>query len=153
MSAIFGVLRFDGAAVSASELQRMGAVLAHRGPDGRRSVADGRVGLGHCLLRVNQEDLFEAQPVRDPEAELTLVADCRIDNREALAAAFGLDYVALDCAEDRQGRLLVFEADTAMIVHDMDPPALYPYKRPAMRKLFAAFQALIAAAVAQRRTD
>jgi asparagine synthase (glutamine-hydrolysing) len=95
MSAIFGVLRFDGAAVSASELQRMGAVLAHRGPDGRRSVADGRVGLGHCLLRVNQEDLFEAQPVRDPEAELTLVADCRIDNREALAAAFGLDDEAL----------------------------------------------------------
>ena len=72
---------------------------------------------------------------------------------QAIAAAFGLDYVALDCAEDRQGRLLVFEADTAMIVHDMDPPALYPYKRPAMRKLFAAFQALIAAAVARRRTD
>jgi glutathione synthase/RimK-type ligase-like ATP-grasp enzyme len=62
----------------------------------------------------------------------------------AIAAAFGLDYVALDCAEDRQGRLLVFEADTAMIVHDMDPPDLYPYKAPAMAKLFAAFQALIA---------
>jgi hypothetical protein len=64
---------------------------------------------------------------------------------QAIAAAFGLDYVALDCAEDRQGRLLVFEADTAMIVHDMDPPDLYPYKAPAMRKLFAAFQALVAA--------
>jgi hypothetical protein len=62
----------------------------------------------------------------------------------AMAGAFGLDYVALDCAEDRQGRLLVFEADTAMIVHDMDPPDLYPYKAPAMAKLFAAFQALIA---------
>jgi hypothetical protein len=63
---------------------------------------------------------------------------------QALHAAFGLDYFALDCAEDRDGRLLVFEADTAMIVHDMDPPELYPYKSPAMRKLFAAFQALIA---------
>jgi hypothetical protein len=65
----------------------------------------------------------------------------------ALHAAFGLDYLALDCAEDRDGRLLVFEADTAMIVHDMDPPELYPYKAPAMRKLFAAFQAMIAARV------
>ena len=63
----------------------------------------------------------------------------------ALHAAFGLDYFAIDCAEDREGQLLLFEADTAMIVHAMDPPELYPYKRPAMAKLFAAFQALIAA--------
>ena len=62
---------------------------------------------------------------------------------KALARAFGLDYFAIDCAEDREGRLLVFEADTAMIVHDMDPPDLYPYKAPAIRKLFAAFQALV----------
>ncbi len=61
----------------------------------------------------------------------------------ALHAAFGLDYFAIDCAEDREGRLLLFEADTAMIVHDMDPPDLYPYKHPAMAKLFAAFQALV----------
>ncbi len=63
----------------------------------------------------------------------------------ALHAVFGLDYFAVDCAEDRAGRLLLFEADTAMIVHDMDPPDLYPYKAPAMRKLFAAFQDLVAA--------
>ena len=67
------------------------------------------------------------------------------DAFRALHGAFGLDYFAVDCAEDRQGRLLIFEADTAMIVHDMDPPDLYPYKAPAMRKLFAAFQAMIAA--------
>ena len=53
-------------------------------------MSDGPVGLGHCLMRVNQEDLFERQPLVDREAELTLVADCRIDNREELADAFGL---------------------------------------------------------------
>jgi hypothetical protein len=62
---------------------------------------------------------------------------------EALAEAVGLDYFAIDCAEGPDGRLLIFEADTAMIVHDMDPPDLYPYKGPAMAKLFAAFQALV----------
>jgi asparagine synthase (glutamine-hydrolysing) len=41
-------------------------------------------------MRVNNEDAFEAQPLRDREADLTLVADCRIDNREELAKAFGL---------------------------------------------------------------
>jgi len=95
VSAIFGVLRFDGADVQARELERMSNVLAHRGPDGRRFVAEGPVGIGHCLLRVNQEDLFEAQPIRDVEADLILAADCRIDNREDLAAAFGIDAGAL----------------------------------------------------------
>jgi asparagine synthase (glutamine-hydrolysing) len=90
MSAIFGIVRFDGGAVSARDLERMGNTLAHRGPDGRKLNVDGAVGLGHCLMRVNQEDAFEAQPLIDREAELTLVADCRIDNREELAAAFCL---------------------------------------------------------------
>jgi asparagine synthase (glutamine-hydrolysing) len=49
VSAIFGVLRIDGADASAAELARMSNVLAHRGPDGRRFVADGPVGLGHNL--------------------------------------------------------------------------------------------------------
>lgn len=90
MSAIFGILRFDGAAVNPRDLERMGNTLAHRGPDGRKYVVDGPIGLGHCLMRVNNEDLFEAQPLYDREADLTLVADCRIDNREELAEAFGL---------------------------------------------------------------
>ncbi len=88
MSAIFGILRFDGGAVSARDLERMGNVLAHRGPDGRKFTVDGAVGLGYCLMRVNQEDFFEAQPLRDRATDVTLVADCRIDNREELAGIF-----------------------------------------------------------------
>jgi len=33
----------------------------------------------------------------------------------------------------------VFEGDTAMVVHDMDPPDLYPYRGPGTQKVFAAF--------------
>ena len=50
----------------------------------------------------------------------------------------GLDYLGIDCAETPDGKLLVFEVDNAAIVHDFDDPALYPYKRPAMRSIFAA---------------
>lgn len=59
-----------------------------------------------------------------------------------MQARVGLDYWGLDCAETADGRLLVFEIDTALIVHDMDDPETFPYKPPAMRRLFAAFQAL-----------
>jgi hypothetical protein len=60
----------------------------------------------------------------------------------ALNRVFGLDYLGIDCAEVPDGRLLVFEVDTAMIVHDMDDEGLFPYKQPAMRRLFRAFQDL-----------
>lgn len=57
----------------------------------------------------------------------------------------GLDYFAIDCAEGKDGRLLIFEADIAMIVHNMDPAEIYPYKIPQMRRIFAAFAAMIEA--------
>ncbi|MDB5706336.1 MAG: hypothetical protein JWN66_3452, partial [Sphingomonas bacterium] len=88
MSAIFGILRFDGEPVPPRDIERMGNTLAHRGPDGRKTAIDGSMAMGHCLLRVNQEDWFEAQPIRD--GGLTLVADARIDNREALATEIGI---------------------------------------------------------------
>ncbi len=64
----------------------------------------------------------------------------------ALQARIGLDYFGFDCGETADGRLLLFEADTAMIVHAMDPTDLFAYKQPAMAKLFAAFEGLLRAA-------
>ena len=61
----------------------------------------------------------------------------------AIAGAIGLDYFSIDCAEAKDGRLLVFEADTAAIIHSMDPPDLYPYKRPAMQSCYDAFAAML----------
>jgi glutathione synthase/RimK-type ligase-like ATP-grasp enzyme len=67
----------------------------------------------------------------------------------ALAERVGLDYFAIDCGETKDGALLLFEADVAMIVHAMDPPEKYAYKLPAMRKLFAAFADLLRSAAAE----
>ena len=61
----------------------------------------------------------------------------------ALHQRLGLDYFAIDCAETSGGGLLIFEADVAMIVHDLDPEALYPYKKTQMRKVFDAFETLL----------
>ena len=100
MSAIFGIVRFDGAEVPGRDLERMGNTLAHRGPDGCSSAVDGPVGLGHCLMRVNLEDRFEAQPLYDRDADVTLVADLRLDNRGELAAVFGIEAAALSTMPD-----------------------------------------------------
>jgi hypothetical protein len=62
---------------------------------------------------------------------------------DALHEWLGFDYYSIDCAETQDGRLLVFEADAASIIHLMDPPDLFPYKQPQMRKVFAAFEAML----------
>lgn len=64
-----------------------------------------------------------------------------------ISERLGLDYVGLDCAETPDGKLMIFEADSDMIVHAMDPVDLFPYKVPQMRKLFAAFRAMLDNAV------
>ena len=49
------------------------------------------------------------------------------------------DYYSIDCSELPDGRLLVFEADTAAIIHMMDPEDVFPYKHSHMRSVFDAF--------------
>lgn len=62
---------------------------------------------------------------------------------QAINARMGLDYVAMDCAETADGKLLLFEVDTAMVVHALDPVDLFPYKQPVMKKLFDAFRQML----------
>lgn len=95
--------------------------------------------------------MAEAPERRAEEADwfATFDAGFAVRYAEAFAALhrrLGLDYFGIDCAELPDGRLLVFEADVAMIVHDLDPEDVFPYKKPAMRRLFAAFQAELARA-------
>ena len=67
-------------------------------------------------------------------------------HQRALAAMIeriGLDYFTVDCAENRRGELLIFEADNTAVVHNMDSSELFPYKAPQMRLIFEAFAAML----------
>jgi hypothetical protein len=61
----------------------------------------------------------------------------------AVAKRVGLDYFTVDCAENKNGELLIFEADNTAVVHNMDSPEVFPYKPPQMRKIFDAFIAML----------
>jgi asparagine synthase (glutamine-hydrolysing) len=103
MSAICGIVRFDGADVAPRSIDRMAQAMKHRGADGIETVELGRLVLGHCLMRVNREDVHEAQPIIARDA--VLVADLRLDNREELAAALGI--ADADLAELPDSELLL----------------------------------------------
>lgn len=62
---------------------------------------------------------------------------------EEMSRRVGLDYFIVDCAENQDRELLVFEADNTAVVHNMDSPVVFPYKPPQMRKIFAAFTAML----------
>ncbi|MEG3123777.1 asparagine synthase-related protein [Sphingomonas sp. GB1N7] len=95
MSAIFGIIRFDGAEADTRGVSRMGATMRHRAPDGIEIAALGPVCLGYCKMRVQREDVFDAQPLSNDRGDVTLVAEGRLDNREELAETFGIDADAL----------------------------------------------------------
>ena len=60
-----------------------------------------------------------------------------------MAQRIGLDYFTVDCAENKHGELLIFEADNTAVVHNMDSPELFPYKPPQMRAIFEAFAGML----------
>ena len=69
----------------------------------------------------------------------------------ALADRVGLDYFTVDCAENKSGELLIFEADNTAVVHNMDSPEAFPYKGPQMRKIFDAFAGMLSRRAAAGR--
>jgi hypothetical protein len=127
----------------------------YSGPDGlfrklRVVFIQGRPFIAHMavsehwMVHYLNAYMHESEAKRAEEAAMMATFDEGFANRHAeafraLCEAYPLDYFGIDCAETSDGRLLVFEADVAMIVHAMDPEDLFPYKKPAMRKLFAAF--------------
>ncbi|HUX21697.1 MAG TPA: RimK family alpha-L-glutamate ligase [Spirochaetia bacterium] len=82
----------------------------------------------------------EAAAMKDFDADFATRHSAAL---RAVSDRLGLDYFGIDCGETRDGRLLVFEADVAMVIHDMDPPDLFPYKGPQMRKVFRAFEGML----------
>jgi asparagine synthase (glutamine-hydrolysing) len=100
MSAICGIIRFDGADVAPRSVERMAQAMKRRGSDAIETIDLGRLAVGHCLLRVNREDVHEAQPI--VERDLVLIADLRLDNREALAATLGIADASLVTMPDSE---------------------------------------------------
>ena len=104
----------------------------------------------HWMIHYVNADMDADAGKREEEARFMAGFDQEFARRHECAlrgidAALGLDYYAIDCAETAEGSLLVFEADTAMLVHAMDPVDLYPYKQPQMRKVFEAFREMLEA--------
>jgi hypothetical protein len=92
--------------------------------------------------------MVESAPKRAEEARFFERFDDDFARRHhdallSIAQSLELEYVGIDCGETPDGKLLVFEVDSGMTVHAMDPVDLFPYKQPQMRKVFRAFREML----------
>ncbi|MFZ6760702.1 ATP-grasp domain-containing protein [Undibacterium sp. Ji50W] len=107
----------------------------------------------HWMIHYLNAGMTESQEKRDEEKRFMENFDTDFVPRHLTAFAeitqrLGLDYVGIDCGETRDGKLLIFEVDSDMIVHAMDPVDMFPYKQAPMQKLFAAFRDMLLKAMA-----
>jgi len=103
----------------------------------------------HWMIHYLNAGMAESADKRAEEARFMEHFDDDFARRHATALhaiyqRTGLDYLGIDCGETADGHLLIFEVDSNMIVHAIDPVDIFPYKQPQMRKVFSAFRTMLA---------
>jgi hypothetical protein len=142
--------------------------VEYKSPDGkyrkqRIAFIDGKAFASHFaisdhwMVHYLSAAMAENEDRRTEEADWMRNFDVQFAVRhakafDALYRRLGLDYFAIDCAELPDGRLLLFEADIAMIVHAMDSATTFPYKKHAMQKLFDGFDHALRRRMENRET-
>jgi glutathione synthase/RimK-type ligase-like ATP-grasp enzyme len=120
----------------------------------RLAFVEGRPFAGHMAIAeqwniwyLNAGMAFSTEKRREEEQFMRdfdiAFARRHRDALRAIADRVGLDYFTIDCAENKRGELLLFEADNTAVVHNMDSPDLFPYKPPHMRMIFDAFARML----------
>jgi asparagine synthase (glutamine-hydrolysing) len=89
VSGIAAVWRLDGAPLHQVTLDSVSERLAPRIADAVGSWLGGSVGLAHRMLHTTPESFAEKLPLADPDADVVVTADARLDNREDLISALG----------------------------------------------------------------
>src|ERR1700688_874147 len=161
-----GLCKLDDAAAIQTYLQErpepefyIAPFIDYRQQDGfyrkyRVALVDGlpyavHMGISsHWMINYVNADMKESAEKRAEEARFMANFDHDFAVRHAsafraIADRTDLEYLPFDCGETSDGKLLLFELGTNMIVHAMDPPDIFSYKQPQMEKVFGAFQAML----------
>jgi len=168
-----GLMKLDNRAAIAGYLKTrpenafyVARYVENRGPDGqyrkyRIVLIDGRPYASHMaisdhwVVHYMSADMQGSVAKRAEEARFFAAFDDDFARRHhdallSVARRLELEYVGIDCGETPDGELLIFEVDSGMTVHALDPVDIFPYKRPQMRKVFRAFRQMLMDASIQR---
>jgi hypothetical protein len=111
---------------------------------GGRPFACHMAVSSHWMVHYVNAGMYEDGAKRAEEAAFMAGFDHFAERHQAALSTIHqrlqLDYFCIDCAETRDGQLLIFEADHVMVVHAMDQEDLFPYKQQHMIKAEQAFR-------------
>jgi len=82
-----------------------------------------------------EEEAFLKHPYR-------IFTKAHMNALQEMASIIGLDYFGIDCSLDREGNIVVFEANASMVIHD-ESDAMFAYKNPYVRKIKEAFDTML----------
>jgi asparagine synthase (glutamine-hydrolysing) len=92
MSAIFGIIDLLGRPIDPEWIKSMQTDLAHRGSDGEGLYQEKSMFLGHKLLKVTPESIYDKSPYE--EDGFVITANARLDERDAI-----MDRLHIETAE------------------------------------------------------
>ena len=98
MSAIFGIIDFEGRPIKPEWITSMQTDLAHRGPEGKRIYQETSMFLGHMLLQVTPESIYDTSPYE--ENGLVITANARLDEREAIMDRLNVSQIEREIITD-----------------------------------------------------
>jgi asparagine synthase (glutamine-hydrolysing) len=108
MCGVVGILNLAGTSADAAPLERMVAMLGHRGPDASGVWADGPVAFGHTRLSIIDLE-GGVQPMGNPSGSLRVTFNGEIFN-----------YVELREELRAQGHHFATQSDTEVILHQYE---------------------------------
>jgi len=99
------------------------------------------------MVHYQSSPMRESLALRDEERRFLEAPSQTLPSWDRVMAqighAAGLDYFGIDATLLPDGRLLIFEADAAMLVHDEDARDVFAYKRPFVARIREALHDLI----------
>ncbi len=114
--------------------------------DGKPYIAHLAVS-SHWMIHYVNAGMYEDAQKREEEKTMMANFDAfiarHLQSLNAIYQRTKLDYLGLDCAETKEGKLLIFEIDHVMVVHDMDPVAHFAYKHETVMKAKNAFRDML----------
>lgn len=106
----------------------------HLAIDSKWKVHHASTDMANHLWMREEEKAFLERP------EIAFSASA-FEVLRAIRKKMDLDYFGIDCAVDRNGNVVVFEVNASMLVHLRNEG--FPYKDPAVRRIKAAFAAML----------
>lgn len=135
MSGIAGILSLDQAPVNPDLLQAMLSRIAHRGAHEPRMSGRGEARLGIC-----QSDFLpcKTNPIDAHDAAIVCVADARLDDRDSLRLALGMQAGEWDEIEDSQAIALAYQKWGEACVDNLQGDFAFALWDAAAHRLFCA---------------